>query len=858
MKSKPKDNLSKDDHGGTLGTFAGVFTPSILTILGIILFLRLGYVTGNAGLGRTLLILLLANGISVLTSISLSAIATNIKVKGGGDYYLISRTLGLEFGGAIGIVLFLAQSVSIGFYCIGFGEVAAQVLSPSAPPAYLPQLIALLAVGCLFILAWMGADWATRFQYVVMAVLMAALASFFIGGIQQWNTGTLVHNWQAPMQAPGFWILFAIFFPAVTGFTQGVSMSGDLKDPGKSLPLGTFLAVGISIIVYFLSAIVLSASLPQSILSTDYNAMQRVALYGFMITAGVVAATLSSAMASFLGAPRILQSLAGDRIFPFLTPFAKGSGPCNNPKRAVLLAAGIACATIGLGNLNLIASVVSMFFLISYGLLNYATFFETRSASPFFRPRFRWYDGRLSLLGGLSCLGAMLAIDMASGLVAVAVLFSIYQYLKRTAGPARWADGNRSYHLKQVRDHLLAAAAEPDHSRDWRPQILLFSDNIEKREPLLKLAAWITGDSGLITVVQIIEAKGAKAIKLQKDAETKLRKGIADSGVNAFSLVVSSAGFDQGVDTLVQSSGIGPLRANTILFSWFARDGHDRPHIRSMIYSNRLRRIFRQGRNIVILDAKPGAWQELENEPEVRRRIDVWWWNDASGRLMLLLAHLMTRSKAWDEAGIRVLGTTAPKESETDVESLGDFLNDVRIQAEAVELKQVDANTLVDQSADASLVFLPFQLKENMAMDPFGKPVEEILNRLPSVAMVLAAEDIVLDAEPEEGVAGDMAAAMDMLSEAEKKAEKAEKEAEKAEKAFDEKLTKLAETEAAEADEEKIKAVRNEAFKAEAEAEKAVRKAAKADVKAKQAAQEAEELGVTIPDNKENHSENLV
>jgi hypothetical protein len=277
-----------------------------------------------------------------------------------------------------------------------------------------------------------------------------------------------------------------------------------------------------------------------------------------------------------------------------------------------------------------------------------------------------------------------------------------------------------------------------------------------------------------------------------------------------------------------------------------------------MIYSNRLRRIFRQGRNIVILDAKPGAWQELENEPEVRRRIDVWWWNDASGRLMLLLAHLMTRSKAWDEAGIRVLGTTAPKESETDVESLGDFLNDVRIQAEAVELKQVDANTLVDQSADASLVFLPFQLKENMAMDPFGKPVEEILNRLPSVAMVLAAEDIVLDAEPEEGVAGDMAAAMDMLSEAEKKAEKAEKEAEKAEKVFDEKLTKLAETEAAEADEEKIKAVRNEAFKAEAEAEKAVRKAAKADVKAKQAAQEAEELGVTIPDNKENHSENLV
>ena len=163
---------------GRLGTFAGVFTPSILTILGIILFLRLGYVVGNAGLARTLIILVLANGISVLTSISLSAIATNIKVKGGGDYYLISRTLGPEFGGALGVVLFLAQSVSIGFYCIGFGEVLARLWPVSFFGSHWPQVVAMIAVACLFILAWLGADWATRFQYVVMGILTAAL---FIG-----------------------------------------------------------------------------------------------------------------------------------------------------------------------------------------------------------------------------------------------------------------------------------------------------------------------------------------------------------------------------------------------------------------------------------------------------------------------------------------------------------------------------------------------------------------------------------------------------------------------------------------------------------------------------------------------------
>ena len=169
MAKKLDSSYSK----GTLGTFAGVFTPSILTILGIILFLRLGYVVGNAGLGRSLVILTLANGISILTSISLAAIATNLKVKGGGDYYLISRTLGLEFGGAIGIALFLAQSVSIAFYCIGFGEVMAGMLALSIKA--LPQIIAGIAVAFLFLFAWLGADWATKFQYVVMGFLVAAL-----------------------------------------------------------------------------------------------------------------------------------------------------------------------------------------------------------------------------------------------------------------------------------------------------------------------------------------------------------------------------------------------------------------------------------------------------------------------------------------------------------------------------------------------------------------------------------------------------------------------------------------------------------------------------------------------------------
>jgi amino acid transporter len=196
-------------------------------------------------------------------------------------------------------------------------------------------------------------------------------------------------------------------------------------------------------------------------------------------------------LASFLGAPRILQSLAADRIFPFLNLFAKGSGPTANPRRGVLLSTAIAFATVAYGHLNLIAPVVSMFFLISYGLLNYATYFEARSQSPSFRPRFRYFNKWLSLAGALACLGAMLAVDLTAGVVALAVLFAIFQYLKRTAGPARWADSRRSYHLQLIRENLLAAATEPEHPRYWRPQILAFSDNSERRSQLLRFSSWI-------------------------------------------------------------------------------------------------------------------------------------------------------------------------------------------------------------------------------------------------------------------------------------------------------------------------------------------------------------------------------
>ena len=828
------------DSKALLGTFGGVFTPSILTILGIILFLRLGFVVGQAGLAQTLLIILMAYVISVLTSLSLSAVATNMRVKGGGYYYLISRTLGLEFGGAIGLVLFLAQSVSIGFYLIGFGEALSWLLPQSI--WFSPQILALAAGAPLLLLAWLGADWATRFQYLVMGVLALALTSFFVGGLFQWKWSVLAGNWSAPEQAQGFWVVFAVFFPAVTGFTQGVNMSGDLKDPGRSLPLGTFAAVGISLLVYLGCALVLGGSLPGEVLRSDFAAMQQVALGQWLVLAGVIAATLSSAMASFLGAPRILQALAADRIVPVLKPFAQGAGPMNNPRRGVMLSAAIALATIGIGRLNAIAPLVTMFFLISYGLLNYATYFEARSQSPSFRPSFRFFDKRLSLAGMLSCLGVMLSIHPAAAVAAVSVLFAIYHYLKRTSGPAGWADSQRSYHLQQIRSHLLGAAQESEHPRHWRPQILAFSDEPERRLRLLETAKWLEGGSGLTTLVRIMEGQGLKTLRASQKAQEELRKAIQTHESSAFPLCLAAPDLRTGIHVLLQSYGIGPLQANTVLLNWFKQAGHA-GRISSELATN-LRTVFHLRRNILLLDAGKHKWDRLESSEPQRRRIDIWWWGDATSRLMLLLGYLMTKSPFWEEARLNVLGVEGKISGSGNDSDLEEVLNNYRVEAESSWIQAEDASAVAEQSAEAALVFLPFALKRSQLRDPFGGDLDWLLPRLPVTLLCLAAEDLDLDAEPEEGPAAEAAGMHSQVEEMSARSKKSTEESRQAEektRVLEQELTAAKRSGAAE---EEWAEMQDALHKMRAETSKLQKKAARDQAKLEEARQKAQEFGV--------------
>ncbi len=741
-----------------LGTFAGVFTPSILTILGIILFLRLGYIVGTAGVALTLVILVFANSISVLSSLSLAAISTNLQVKVGGIYYLISRTLGHAFGGAIGIVLFMAQAISIGFYCLGFAEILITLLPDTLTLGV--QSLAALAILVLGFFAWLGAEWANRVQYVVMSILALAIASFFWGAAQSWHIEIFTDNWVAVDDSMQFWVMFALFFPAVTGFTQGVNMSGDLKNPTYSLPVGTFSAVFLSIVVYLLAVFFYAGSIGKTDLIHIANPMTQVAALDYTIVAGVFAATLSSALASFLGAPRVLQSLASDRLWHCLLPFAKGDGGTNNPRRGVLLSAVIALLTVLMGQLNVIAPVVSMFFLISYGLINFATYFEASSESPSFRPTFRWFNKNLSLLGGVLCLAAMLAINIFAGIVALAILIAIYYYLRNTGMRSRWADGWRSFHLFRVREHLLAAYKSPEHPRDWRPNILLFPIRYPGSKMLYQFAALLQLQSGFTSVVKIVQGSGAELIRRRQQEEAALLKDLQQQELQAFPLVLAAPSISTGIHALIQAHGIGPLRANTVLLPWQIRgdSAYLRPSVQHLKVALKLQC------NLLIL-IEPTEELDISVVSDKNKRIDVWWSGGDSSHLAVLLAYLMTRNDAWEDSELRLL--CLPRDGlAINTADLQQHLLDIRIPASFKLVDSICRDTLIAESEDADMIFLPFKLHQQQFLTIKGDALDDVLSELPPLVLTLANHDFELDTEPESGAAADNAEILDSLEDA--------------------------------------------------------------------------------------------
>ena len=757
-----KSSATEISEGGVLGTFGGVFTPSILTILGLVLFLRVGQVVGSVGLLQALLILAISTSVSVLTSISLAVIATNMRVRGGGEYFLISRTLGIEFGGAVGVVLFLAISVSIAFYAIGFAEPV--VVALGSDSQLLTQVIAAALVLLLVGVAAVGADLATRLQYLVMGLLILALGSFFIGAAGDFNPEIFAENATGGTGEDGFWETFAVFFPAVTGFSQGVAMSGDLREPSKSITRGTFMAVGLSTAIYVGVIVLIAGVAPAATLVSDTTTiMGDFSIIGWTTLVGVLAATLSSTLASAMGGPRVLQRLGEDRVLPRLEFFEVGSGPMNNPRRALALSAVIALITVAGGDLNAIAPIISMFFLASYGLINYATFFEIRAGGTSFRPRFKWFDARLSLLGVAMCGVAILAINPIMGLLAALVFVILYNYLRNRDTPDRWVDSSGSHHFTKARHHIQSIGDEPASNRDWRPSILAFVPrHPEHRSRMIEMASWLEGDSGFLTAVRMIEGSGPRLRQRVPEIEADLASEVSRVAHGAFARAVLVENAELGVQTLIQSHGLGTVRPNTTLFG--VRDLRG-TNDEQEAYGRMLQGSVRFGMNVAVLNVDDDAWERFESTPRKERTIALWWSDDQVGQFVTLLGWLCQRHEHWRDASIIVY--VPPVDDVDEVEHVKSILEAGRIDAEVREVDGTPAS-FAEAMASATMAMAPLRVHRGRAIGPFETPLGMLVESLPLAVMALATESVEIDAEADDGGYAEYAKAVEQADAARK------------------------------------------------------------------------------------------
>jgi len=714
------------------GTFLGVFTPSVLTILGVIMYLRFGWVVANVGLGGTILIVLICNAIALTTGLSASAVATNMPLGAGGEYYLISRSLGLTIGGAIGIPLFLCRILSLTLYCFGLAE-AVGMFWPGGwgePPI---QWMAAGLIVATTLVAGKSASAALRLQVPLMVLVglsMLALAA-----------GTFLGDLHAPIglsprrlaAAGGFWAVLAVFFPAVTGFAAGIGMSGDLEDPQKSIPRGTLLAVAVGTVAYLIIPVLLAVTgkvTPGRLadLRPDLPPVwTEIAVGGgLLVFPGMWSAILSSAFGSALSGPRVLQALARDGLMP---RFLARMSPTGQPTVATWVGGAIALAAVALGNLNAVALVVTIFFLTLYLSINLVAATESMVSDPSYRPTLRVHWG-VSLAGAAGTLAVMFLISPAACGVAIALELAVWLALRHKHLKAGWGDvwagvwgslarfALRKYHVQQ---------ATP---RSWRPQILLFADRVEERAGLVRMAGWFNLSAGVLTVCDLLPGEPDTEMPEAARRHERLERFLQREGIGAFAEVNVVRDYEQGVIDVVQAHGLGALRCNTIVFGWPRRAERLEAMLRTV------RTLYHIGKPAMIILSKPPAG------PTGRRRIDVWWrGKQNNGDLMLLLAYLLTLNPAWRNATITLRTIVGDEASRDDMAAgLKDLIASVRIRARAeVMVKPADRTTLQvmhEASRDADLVFAGLQIPAEGAEADYAERLQEMVKDFPTTILV--------------------------------------------------------------------------------------------------------------------------
>ncbi|XP_046144542.1 bumetanide-sensitive sodium-(potassium)-chloride cotransporter isoform X2 [Osmia bicornis bicornis] len=603
---------TQQGHTGIkLGWIQGVLIPCLLNIWGVMLFLRLSWVVAQAGILQSVIIIGISAAVCVITTLSLSAISTNGEVKGGGIYFIISRTLGAEFGASVGIVFAFANAVSASMNTIGFCDSLNDLLKEHNLKIIDNgvndvRIVGVLALIVMIMICAIGMEWESKAQNFLIAIIIAAVFDFIIGtimgprSISQEAHGFIGFSPEVFKKNMGpdyrfsensnqtFFSVFAIFFPSVTGIQAGANISGDLKDAASSIPIGTLLALLISMFSYVTFVVFaggaalrdasghvgLNDTIASCIpavncdygLHNSYSVMQLMSVWGPFIYAGCFAATLSTALTNLLSVPRLIQALGRDRIYPGLIYFSKGYGKHGEPYRGYILTFFVAALFLLIANLNAVAPLISNFYLASYALINFCTFHAALIRPLGWRPTFRYYNTWLSLAGFITCVSIMFLIDWVTSLVTFVIIFALYLIVVYRKPDVNWGSSTQAQTYKTALSIVYRLNSIDEHVKNYAPQILALSGLPGARPALLHLANLLTKNHSLLISGEIYPTRLSYRLR-----SVRLRNGytwLHQQRIKSFYHVVEDLNFERGASALMQATGVGKLAPNVVLMGY--------------------------------------------------------------------------------------------------------------------------------------------------------------------------------------------------------------------------------------------------------------------------------------------------
>ncbi|MEN8376209.1 MAG: amino acid permease [Gemmatimonadota bacterium] len=704
---------ARSGHG--FGT-APVFLASISTILGAIMFLRFGYAVGNVGMLGAFAIIVIGHMVTIPTALAIAEIATNRKVEGGGEYFIISRSFGVSIGGAIGIALFLSQAISVAFYMIAFAEAfrpLTGVLERSLGLGFDPRLVSIPATLALVaLMLTRGAHVGVKALYVVVGTLAASLILFFlgspIGGSGEAGAGLL----DRVAGSDDFMLVFAICFPAFTGMTAGVGLSGDLANPSRSIPLGVMSAGVVGMLVYFALVVKLAMSASPAALVADPLVMSRIAVWGPIIPIGLAAATLSSALGSILVAPRTLQAIAADRVVPLTGPnryLSDGVGNSNEPRNATIVTAVIAIVVVLFGSVNLVARIVSMFFMVTYGALCAISFLEHFAARPGYRPVFRskWW---LSLLGAIMCLLLMIQMDLLFALLALGVMGGLY-FVIRSARGAEADDLAAIFHgVMTQASRYLQIRIQKWRTGDWRPSVIMITPRTFDRAAPFRFLSWLGHRYGFGTYLHYIPGYlNSTTVAEAKQVMPQLMESARKKSSAVYVDTIISPSMGSALAQSLQVPGVSGMENNTVMFEFSVHD--ERAVVDEVTRACEM--ASPTGMNRVVLRHGDHFFGD-------RRDLHVWLtWNDyGNAALMILMSYILLGHEDWRHGEMSIFAAVPGDEVAAQTERLQGMIQDGRIPVSRKNLrilptgKGTDFHALVERrSADADLVVVGFTEK---------------------------------------------------------------------------------------------------------------------------------------------------